>query len=377
MEEADMDDRPLADAHMDGRPLGRIGGHQGMAVERHFDRGHYAIKKMALHEKDTQHAGRAGEDLFDLNLAALHNEAAMLDTMDGSGYTPDLLDIDEGVLWQSDVGVMESPQDMEAWRRNCVRMLATIRSRGLRHGDLRGTNVITRNDWPWVIDWQDANIIGDVPLQRQPWSDSHLLMQDIEGTLGPDGFCDTPRVARRWRAVLWALGAIGNCTLPLRGKTFLDLGCFQGDFVALAAAEGMTALGIDQGGFRSGEDSIAIGTKLWEGFPFGEITLVKRNIIGPGLYNADAVMMFSTWSYIVRDFGQARAEEELAKIISHAGIFLFENQLYGDGPGPEFLKTDEDIQTMLHRLGGSSVKPLATFPVTGRPGRRTVWEVHG
>jgi hypothetical protein len=359
---------------MDERPLGLIGGHQGMAVERHWDGLRYTIRKAPLHEKDTQHADRAGEDLFDLNLAALHNEAAMLDAMADSGYTPDLTDIDEGVLWQTDVGVMESPRDMEAWRRNCVRMLATIRSRGLRHGDLRGTNVITRDDWPWVIDWQDANIIGDVLLQRQPWSDSHLLMQHIEGTLGPDGFCDTPRVARRWRAVLWALGAAGNCTLPLRGKTFLDLGCFQGDFVALAAAEGMNAVGIDRGGFRTGEDSIAIGQMAWADFPFGQITLANLDI-DECSYESDVAVMFSTWSYVVKDHGLARAEEVLAKVIAEAGVLFFENQLYGDGPGPEFLKTDEDIRTMLHRLGGSTVKALATFPVTGRPGSRTVWEV--
>jgi SAM-dependent methyltransferase len=202
-------------------------------------------------------------------------------------------------------------------------------------------------------------------------------MQHIEGTLGPDGFCDTPRVARRWRAVLWALGAAGNCTLPLKDKSFLDLGCFQGDFCALAAAEGMHAFGVDQGGFRTGENSIEIARQLWDGFPFGELTLTQHNITEWPSYVADVVMMFSTWSYIVKDHGLARAEEVLAKVIAEAGVLFFENQLYGDGPGPEFLKIDEDIRTTLHRLGGSTVKALATFPVTGRPGSRTVWEVHG
>ena len=362
---------------LDDRPLGLIGGHQGMAVERHLVDSGYAIRKAALHEKDTTHADLRGVDLYDLNLTALHNEAAMLDAMTDSGHTPDLLDIDEGVVWQSDVGVMESGHDMEAWRRNCVRMLATIRSRGLRHGDLRGTNVITRDDWPWVIDWQESHRIGDVPPQKSPYSDSNLLMQHIEGTPGPDGQFDTPRVARRWRAVLDSLGASTNLTLPLKDKTFLDLGCFQGDFVALAAAEGMLAWGIDSGGFRTGENSIEIGEDLWRDFPFGEIKLMRSDIPVIRHYEADVVMMFSTWPYIVKDHGYHKAVNVLVRIIDNADVFFFETQLWGDGPGPNFLQTDADIEGLLLGAGARVVKPIATFPVTGRPASRTVWRVEG
>jgi hypothetical protein len=371
----DMDNRPIG---MDDRPLGLIGGHQGMAVERYLDNGHYTIKKRALHERDTQHADMQGVDLYGLNLTAIHNEAAMLDAMTDSGYTPDLLDIDEDVMWQSDVGVHEPPQDMEAWRRNCVRMLATIRAHGLRHGDLRGTNVITRADRPWVIDWQDSHFIGDVAPQKSPYSDSNLLMQHIEGTVGPNGQFDTPRVARRWRCVLDSLGATTNLTLPLSGKTFVDLGCFQGDFCALAASEDMAVLGVDRGGFRTGEDSVDIARRLWEGFPLGGVRFIKSDILDVHrLYSRDVVIMFSTWSYIVKDYGYHKAVNLLTEIIGQAGVFFFENQLSGDGPGPEFLRTDQDIEGMLLGAGAKQVKPIATFPVTGRPASRTVWRVEG
>ncbi len=363
---------------MDDRPLGLIGGHQGMAVERHFDRGRYSIRKAALHEADTTHADMRGVDLFDLNLTALHNEAAMLDAMTDSGHTPALIDIDEGVLWQSDVGIMESPRDMEAWRRNCVRMLATIRSRGLRHGDLRQTNVITCDDWPWVVDWQESHRIGDVPPQKSPYSDSNLLMQHIEGTPGPNGQCDTPRVARRWRCVLDSLGASTNLTLPLWGKTFMDLGCFQGDFCALAAAEGMAVLGVDRGGFRTGEDSIDIARGLWEGFPLGGVRFIKSDILDVShLYGRDVVVMFSTWPYIVKDYGKKRALDLLCAIISKPGVFFFETQLAGDGPGPDFLPDNAAVAMMLRGCGATLAKPIATFPVTGRPASRTVWRVEG
>jgi hypothetical protein len=66
----------------------------------------------------------------------------------------------------------------------------------------------------------------------------------------------------------------------------------------------MNAAGIDRGGFRTGENSIAIGRRLWEGFPFGTIALIEEDIVAPsGGYHADIAMMFSTWPYIVKDYG--------------------------------------------------------------------------
>lgn len=363
----------------DGRPLGRIGGHLGMDVERQvLADGSRIIIKSARHDIGNQ-GNLTGVDLYELNVTAIHNEAIMLDAMEGSGYTPDLIDIEGGKVWQTDVGVSDSVRDPEACRRNLVRMLATVRSRGLRHGDLRFPNIINVDDWPWVVDWQESHRIGDVAPQKSPVSDAFLLMQHIEGTPGPNGQFDTPRVARRWRAVLGSLGATLDFTLPLKDKMFLDLGCFQGDFVALAASEGMNAMGVDRGGFRSGEDSIAIGKQLWEQFPFGRIECVKADILSvpPPTLAADVVVMFSTWSYIVKDYGYHTAVNLLTEIIGQAGVFFFENQLSGDGPGPEFLRTDQDIEGMLLGAGARVVKPIGTFPVTGRPASRTVFRVEG
>lgn len=359
----------------------RIGGHVGMDVIRHHgDQTGPWIRKQAKHE-----LGVTGEwtglDMYAHNVAALLNERQCLEAMDGSGFTPMLTSEGPGYpdyIEQEDLGDTETPTDMEAWRRNCVKMLAEIRARGLRHGDLIGSNIITRGNHPHAIDWQEGHLLTEPAPQKQPWSDSALLMRHIAGTYGPDGQLDTPRVARRWGAVLKALGADRDFTLPLKGKSFLDLGCFQGDFVALAAAEGMIATGVDQGGFRPGENSIEIGRKLWAEFPFGGINLVNLNVAtqSPNQWaDWDVVMMFSTWPYIVQDFGWERACDVLKWIIANNGVLFFETQLHGDGPGPELLRNDADVVSMLHRLGASGVKELGTFPVTGRPASRTVWEV--
>ncbi len=357
----------------------RIGGHLGMDVIReHGDQTSSYIIKRAKHDQGIS-GEWVGVDLFDHNYSALMNEGRCLDIMDGSGFTPMVTGENTDCIYQEDMGDTEPPTDGELFRRNCIKMLATIRSRGLRHGDLIGSNIITRENHPYAIDWQEGHLLTEPAPQKQPWSDSHLVMRHIAGTASVDGQMDTPRVARRWDAVLGALGATTDFKLPLKRKTFLDLGCFQGDFVALAAAEGMEAFGLDQGGFRSGEDSIDIGRDLWKDFPFGDIWLHSGNIVGNkapiDIEDWNVVMMFSTWPYIVQDYGWDIATETLARIIKDNEVLFFETQLAGDGPGPAALKTDDYVMQLLVSLGASHVENIGTFPVTGRPASRTVWEV--
>lgn len=358
----------------------RIGGHVGMDVLRqHGDQTGSWIRKQAKHEKGVTGAW-AGFDMYGHNVEALMNESQCLQAMDGSGFSPMLIHEGYDYIDQEDLGDTETATDPEAWRRNCVKMLAEIRARGLRHGDLIGANIITSGNDPHAVDWQEGHLLTEKAPQRNPSSDSALLMRHIAGTSGPDGQMDIPRVARRWGVVLGALGANLNLTLPLKGKSFFDLGCFQGDFVALAAAEGMYATGVDQGGFRSGENSIEIGQKLWADFPFGTINLMNENIISLPEWSGwdsgwDVMMMFSTWPYIVNDYGWDQACDVLKEIIKRNEVLFFETQLYGDGPGPEQLKTDADVAQLLVALNAMTVKAIGTFPVTNRPASRTIWEV--
>ena len=368
-------------------PIGRIGGHRGLDVIRRLTGADETprpvmtlIEKRALHDIGNQGKpppdGLYGVDLHGMNVTAVHNEAAMLDAMSGSGYAPELIDIGEDWNTQEDLGHTEAPVDMEVWRQNLVRMLAAIRARGLRHGDLKGNNIITRGDRSSAVDWQESHRIGDVAPQKSPYTDSLLLMQHIIGTAGPNGQFDTPRVARRWGAVIGSLGATTDLSLPLKDKFFMDLGCFQGDFCALAASEGMVAQGFDRGGFRTGENSIEIAKQLWGDFPFSRLVFTEADILSISpLYVGDVVVMFSTWAYIVQDYGTPRAMTLLEEIIAESGVFFFETQLAGDGPGPPFLTRDEDVRDMLAACGATKVKAIGTFNVTGRPAKRTVWRV--
>lgn len=343
-----------------------IGGHEGMRVFR----GNGVITKRAEHRELPAPYTVEG------NIASLLNEAKFLRVMAGSGWTPEILEVGADYIVQTDVGETQLVQDVEMFRRNCIRMLYEVRRRRVRHGDLTSSNIVVRGEVPRVVDWQEAHFIGEMAPQKQPASDSALLFRNLSQWKGtnPAGEYDISRTSRRWRAVLAALGADTDLELPLKGKTLFDLGCFQGDFCALAATEGMTATGVDRGGFRSGEDSVEIGQRLWGLMePWPEIQLTHRDVMDVASFEYDVVLLFSTWSYIVQEYSREAAEELLGRILSQCGVLFFENQLYGDGPGPEFFGSDNDIEALLIRYG--QVEKLVTIPVWGRPASRSVWRV--
>lgn len=340
-----------------------IGGHPGLDVIR--EDGH--IRKQA-HDRD-------GNARYRRNRAAVANEVWALELMAGSGWAPEVIEHGGDWMTQTDAGITQPVTDGEELRRHCARMLYAIRARNLRHGDLTGGNLIIRDNRPTAIDWQEAHLLDQTAPQKQPYSDSFLLVRAIANWPDTSGQMDTPRVARRWLAVLETLGAVKDLTLPLKGQTLLDLGCFQGDFVAWAACEGMQATGIDMGGFRTGEDSIAIARELWAGMPEAQFTKANLMDLPAEALQADVSLHMSAWPYLVRDYGRQAAEAFLGRAISGAGVLFFETQLAGDGPGPAFLPDKASVAQLLQQCGAAEVREVVTIPVVGRNAERTVWLV--
>ncbi len=309
------------------------------------------------------------------DIVGLANEARMLRFLEGDNVAPAVLDQGEDWLLQEDLGKNQVVQDGEAFRRNAIRLLWTLRERNISHADLTGVNLIIRNDQPIAIDFQQSHLFTEErwPGQRT-LCDAYYLWRFIAGTPSVQHPTpDTPRIARRWNNILASLTG-HSWKHDLVGKTFIDFGCFQGDFVAMAACEGMNAHGIDQGGFRQGENSIEIARELWD-YMGGPVRFTQMNIMDwPQLgLPADVGMMFSTWPYIVQERGREAAENLLGQIIEACGVFFFETQLKGDGPGPDFLLDDADVANMLGQWG--KVEDICTISVTGRPASRTVWRV--
>lgn len=328
-----------------------------------------------------------------------HNRDAILAEMiallrlQGLRVAPAVYHFDGGTLLEEDLGdTVKQPRSVEAaerLRRQCAWLVAALRSRWLRHGDLTDRNlIISAGGDVKAIDFQEAHRIQDDDApQKRPQSDSALILRTLgEWANDENSSPDTPRIARRWATVLADLGADTDLHLPLLGQRLLDLGTFQGDFAAWAAVEGMYAIGIDRGGFQLGVDSIEVGREVWAGFPFGQVDLRHGDIPDVLAHwdegHVQVALLFSTWVYILHERGQLEAEAVLDRVTDIADVLYFETQLYGDGPGWEGHKTDADIEAHLRRVGLDAV-PLASFQVTGRtnaelgdaPAMRTVWRV--
>lgn len=360
-----------------------IGGHDGMEVHR-IAAGQ--IVKVALDA-----AQRSG----------LSNEYRMLQHMQGrcapaaiewgDGPHPELGGI--AYLIEEDVGDSEPIRlDSNGVRHAMIRLLSALRAAGVRHGDLTSRNIIVKDGGArlYAIDWQESHLLTESAPQKSPYTDSDFACRWIAETADSDSGLDTPRVARRWRAVLRALGASNHSDvspLPLSGRRFIDYGCYMGDFPALAACEGMDALGLDTGGFRTGEDSIATGLAVWEALGVvgmaaaigGRLRLARRNVLAlrPDEMRVDVAVCFSTWPYLITQTTRETAEAWLRWAIEAARDFFFEVQLAGDGPGPAWLQSDDDVQAMLDRItdGAAVIAPIVTIPVVGRNAERTVWHI--
>lgn len=348
-----------------------IGGHRsptgGLGVEVYREDG--VIIKRAYTPEDAD---------------GLRNEARFLHELYGERIAPAFRESKSGgtnslyTLIQEDLGESEPVQDGEVFRQNVARLLWTLRKHKIRHGDLTGANIIVKDDKPMAIDFQQSNFFDEPVPQKRPLSDSYFVWRwaaNVPAVEHPTP--DTPRVIRRWLAVLGALGGLAPNN-PLVGKTLLDLGCFQGDFCAMAAVDGMCVMGIDSGGFNTESNSIVMASELWcEMVQSSELwwgcLFYQQNILDQQDFSFDAVLLFSTWPYILKDYGRQAAFDLLERIVDQCGVLFFETQLAGDGPGPDFLVTDDDVANMLGQFG--TPQSLVTIPVSGRPANRTIWKV--
>lgn len=341
----------------------KIGGHDGLSV--------YRTAEGIL--KQVNMVGANAESWYDMNMKGIQNEARFLRELAGTGYAPKLLDVGEDWILEEDLGASETPTVIQPLMRSLCWMLHLFRCLRIRHIDLTWPNVVVRENHPYALDFQQSRFYDESANSQERWAtDTGTVWQWMSQTKDTRGVADESRIIRRWAAVLGALGCQTRLTAH-EGKTFLDLGCFQGDMVGMARCEGMEAEGVDFGGFRTGEDSIEIAKALW-GWMNCKFTKHDIMELETRYFKRDVVVMFSTWPYIVHKHGKYMAEAVLEQVIRGADVFFFETQLYGDGPGPEFLAKDDDVANMLASCGAGTVKPLINIPVYGRPTSRTVWQ---
>lgn len=288
-------------------------------------------------------------------LAGIRQSWRFLNAMKDTVYVPNPISLVDNEL-EMEFVPDEAIVDPEQLRRSTIKMLHVFRQRGIVHGDLTSPNLRVRGNSPVAVDWEDAifALTDNVPSKRPKPDLTHVFPVIVHRT------GDSSRILRRWLAIREHINYFFGW------GTFIDIGTNLGDFCALAALDGMSSIGVDIEDAR-----IEKARQMWS---LIETCTFHRNTgIDYRFSPVEVAALLSTWAYMVRDYGFAFARTVLEYCISKAQCFLFETQLYGDGPGPEFLKTDDDVVSLLKGAGAMIVKPIITLPVAGREAHRTVF----
>ena len=262
--------------------------------------------------------------------------------------------------------IEETPiTDTEQARRYATQALLTFRKRGIIHGDATSVNVVWRNNIPVFVDFDQSNFaISEARPQKRPKPDIEHLMPVLIEKVG-----DPSRVVRRYQALR------DHMAYYHEWGTFADLGCHALDMGALAAVDGMTVTGVDNCQIHS--DSLDQAWNLW-GHYFSPMLWKQSivNYVNEAMKHTNVAALFSTWPYIYADYGPSTALNILKKLIDKTDILFVEIQLFGDGPGPRFLKTEDDTYNLLRDAGGNRIEKVVTIPVGGRDAERTIWKAY-
>ncbi len=300
----------------------------------------------------------------------LVNEMRFLKALALTPFVPQMRGYENGVPGLTvtvleDLGEDGPVQNEAAFLRRCIALLHVFRERVIRHGDLTAKNLIVRNDCPVALDFGESRFADEDMPDKRPKPDAYYFWRAISEK--HPGM----RTVDRWIAVRGALGGDEDGAWDcLAGRNVLDLGCHTGETVAMAAAEGARAVGVDRD-----TDVVGQARDLWGGFGADTVgcQFLRADIVGYEPEAADIVFLFSTWAYMVQEHGREAAEETLALLIARSQVLFFETQLRGDGPGPDFLQADGDVGMLLNRFG--KPEKLATIPVAGRLASRSVWSL--
>ena len=168
---------------------------------------------------------------------------------------------------------------------------------------------------------------------------------------------------------------IVTSNIDFRDKTVVDIGCGPADFLRLSLRSGAKHVsGIDMDYAVMLDASASLredGRKADKDFTLlcDDInTMVEENNLD---FGADIALCFSCLPYL-DDFNSA-----LEWISSMSGeCALIESQYYGDGPGPRFLGSDDDMEDLLFRYWGS-VEKIGETDTRIRAANRSIWLCQG
>lgn len=294
-----------------------------------------------------------------------------LESLAPYGFVPLPIDYTNGVLITEFIEE-QLPTELEDRREliiNSARVLRTLRLLGIKHGDLTRPNIIVSNTKPYIIDWFESSPMGED--KKRPEPDAYHFLRAIKEISG-----DPSRVLQRWIHMRDYLPD------PAEGY-FLDLGAYRGDMCYMAASEGFAshAVEIRNDVYEEDEQDVYFhfGHMMRE-FVYDAIPYFKEQW---GEVPA-VICMQSAYPYLREQCEHpSEANYIISRCIAQSKVFFFETQLYGDGPGPVFLKTDDDVVKLLKTCANHvdvdkesvTVEKVVTVEVKGRNARRTTFAV--
>jgi SAM-dependent methyltransferase len=243
------------------------------------------------------------------------------------------------------------------FRRNAIRLLLKLKQLNVFHTDLTEYNYVVQESRVCPYDWSEARFGWETAPNKRAGMDADWLYPSLLHHMG-----DHNRIVRKWLA-------ISQHIKPMRGwGRVLDLGCLYGDISAMATSEGFKVTGVDNNAFD--EKAIEHAQAMWN----PHVQFITEDMYNYGYYKYDIVLMLSSWSHFVANNNFEMGVELLWDILSNCGVLFFENHVFGDGPGNENLKTEEDHLNLFKTFNATAV-PITTIPVGGRPFSRTVYKV--
>ncbi len=119
----------------------------------------------------------------------IENELWCLEAMVDSGFVPRVERYDKYTLLLEDLGKSQPITDSELFWENLLRLLESLRSVGIRHGDLTTQALIIRDNFPYLIDFAESRLANDPRPDKRKDSDVYMaeeIYQELVRRMGEE-----------------------------------------------------------------------------------------------------------------------------------------------------------------------------------------------